>query len=869
MSPEHGVFKITQASQSSFASKLPILVVLTCALATALLHHFAFAHPRTTFLYDARSYLSSTAHIAEWMQSILHGHPNTEPIANHDFLAAIVNDGPVLTGTFAALFTLLGHVPLNKDWTTIEMIQSVMHALSAALIYIAARRATKIEVAAIFAGLVWATYPAAVIASGRYYNEPLMILLMLASLVCVSKRPATAASTTAGSFFSGLVFLMKPALVAGAGLSYLCAFLGSKSKLIAIPLIAAGIVLAFGPWALYTKAFIGKAYFTTPRNSAYNFAMGNDTEVDGVLTSPMPPLTDIFVNAPDPVYFMYAQWCDNTRAYLTMVLRKATRMYANPWNDFRHTFFGLKADAQQVWHLFLLFSGMTGLFLFVWETLVKNKIDYDQNSVWILSLGWLASPLIYLLFEANSRYGFTITPFLAVFTALPVARLSTHLKERQQQKELDTDTTSAAPPRKLSPWPLYTSTFIAAVFTLLIANLDDITHLGQSKELSFELSPHEVASKILTLTPAHKPPDLDNKDRAGKSTRLFIMVDGDERLSQAKVTLNGHDINGALKHLRYFYPSKYSEYYVFQELGYSMAELPQNYRQWRIVEIPADYVNWSGDNTIKVRAPDSGMLVYGESNPTTRHYLSPLYYSPIKIGNASTGLETRLVMPETKARIEQLSMRDDGAGHQKRLSGSLRVHLVVADLDQDILKKEKSPAPSEISLWPSEAKHFAITSKNFDPCFSTGDPSELHTSRHVVDEATSVCSVFTLGRAPGSNATKLKLTGMIKANKPGSKVGLLLASTNKGGLPVLVSNTPPYLTAGPEWQPFVIEDILPDGELKDGPICLTVAIYPGPWEEICGYSCDKHSADAVLKNLKLDMEPTYQLDLTKYRLLLL
>jgi hypothetical protein len=75
--------------------------------------------------------------------------------------------------------------------------------------------------------------------------------------------------------------------------------------------------------------------------------------------------------------------------------------------------------------------------------------------------------------------------------------------------------------------------------------------------------------------------------------------------------------------------------------------------------------------------------------------------------------------------------------------------------------------------------------------------------------------------------------------------------------------------AGPTWQPFTIEDILPQGELADGPITLTIGIYPGPWEEICGYSCDRHSADAVIKDMKLDIAPTYQLDLTKYRLILL
>jgi len=173
------------------------------------------------------------------------------------------------------------------------------------------------------------------------------------------------------------------------------------------------------------------------------------------------------------------------------------------------------------------------------------------------------------------------------------------------------------------------------------------------------------------------------------------------------------------------------------------------------------------------------------------------------------------------------------------------------------------------SGWPARKRHFDLTAKNFDPCFSTANPSELHISRHVVDAASAVCSDFKIERTQGSNAVKLKLSGYIKAAKPNSKIGLLLVSKNKGGQPVLISNTPPYVPAGPEWQPFTIEDILPQNELADGPVTLTVGIYPGPWVEICGYSCDRRSADALIKDLKLEMEPAYQLDLTRYRLILL
>ncbi|MBU6455411.1 MAG: hypothetical protein KGS72_26810 [Cyanobacteria bacterium REEB67] len=832
---------------------------------TALLHHFACSHPRTVFLYDARSYLSSTATIAQVLVSFLHGHPDLAPIADKNFMAAIVNDGPILPGTFATIFAIFGHIPQNKDWTVFEIIQSAMHATSAALVYLAARRATRVEAAALVSGCLWATYPAAVIASGRYYNEPLMILLMLASLFFASyqsnrqKDKATGAEDATnsditkkldltaslsiffGSLFSGVVFLMKPALVAGAGISYLAMLLSARAKVWAIILMICGITCAFGPWALYTKAYLGKAYFTTPRNSAYNIAMGNDIEVDGVLTSPMPPLTSIFVNDPQPMHFMYSQWSDNLKNYLTMVLRKATRMYAHPWNDFRHSFFGLDAHSQQFWHLILVFMGLSGVWLFIYERVRSNKInlDYAKTSVFVLSLGWLLAPTIYLLFEANSRYGFSITPFLAIFASLPVARL---LAAR-----------GAAPDRGKNELVVACAVTLAAMITLLIANLDDLSHWGQSKETIVQLAPHQVACKTITLT----------KERHQPGSRLFIMVDGDARLADATVTVNDKKVEAPLKHLRYFYPAKYSEYYVFQELGYSMDQKPESYRQWYLVEIPEEAVNWSGDNKIEVRAPDQGLLVYGESDPKTRHFLSPLYYSPIKLGNASIGLETRLVMPEIKADVAQTSSTDDGAGHRTQLPGALRIHIVAADR----LGLTTEDKPSGAKDWVA-AKHFDVISKDFDPCFSTGVAGELHTSRHVVDAASSVCAEYKIPRSPGSNAVHLKLSGRIKAGRKGSKVGLLLASKNKAGQPVLVSNTPPFLAADPEWKSFTIEDILPDGELAPGPITLTVGIYPGPWEEICGYSCDKHSADAILKDLQLDLTPTYQLDLTKYRLIL-
>ena len=336
-----------------------------------------------------------------------------------------------------------------------------------------------------------------------------------------------------------------------------------------------------------------------------------------------------------------------------------------------------------------------GVGLFIYETLVKNKLtlDYRQNSVFVLAFGWLAAPTIYLLFEANSRYGFSITPFLAIFAALPLARLLT------AEKQISNKVVVAG------------AITVAAAVTLLIANLDDLTHWGQSKETSFELAPHQVARKVITLT----------GERRVAGGRMFVMVDGDARLADATVSVNDKKIASSPRHLRYFYPSKYQEYYVFQELGYSMDQKPENYRQWYIVEIPEDTVNWSGDNKIEIRAADQGLLVYGESDAKTRHYLSPLYYSPIKLGNASIGLETRLVMPEIKANTSQLSSIEDGALHNKTLPGALRIHLVSADKMATALGRSAADRPSHEKDWTA-AKHFDLQSKNFDPCFSTGKP---------------------------------------------------------------------------------------------------------------------------------------------------
>ena len=135
--------------------KLFALIVFSISLAAALIHHFAFEHARLTLAFDAKQYLANTAAIAEILVSILRGQAWTALAFDPKFVCGITIDGPVVPLFFGVLFAAAGHVPTTTDWKVLEILQSIVHGLSACLVLGLTWRLTRCRAAAMGAGLAW------------------------------------------------------------------------------------------------------------------------------------------------------------------------------------------------------------------------------------------------------------------------------------------------------------------------------------------------------------------------------------------------------------------------------------------------------------------------------------------------------------------------------------------------------------------------------------------------------------------------------------------------------------------------------------------------------------------------------------------
>ncbi len=913
---------------------LPFLGVTVVSTAIALAYHFLCGHAKTTLLYDARGYLWSAGRISEFLINALHQKWTLSLVTDKEFVTAILRDGPVFPSLFGMFFAAAGKVPGSTDWRVLEVAQSVIHGLSAGLVFLIARQlldnfvmqvttpaqltSTSTHRTAIGArseeysvgnssvatepqsvkqyspsvqpstivteaiganpvnvnplvhwlpvvsAFAWAIYPAAVINSGRFYTETLLVFVMLSLIsVAVSQGRELGRAILMG-FLTGIVILMKPALIPAAIASIALSAVQAEKRIRFVLAIVVVCGLTLAPWATYTYQVSGKAHFTTPRNAGYNIAMGIDTEVDGSVVSPTPPLTHLFWSDKQPIYAVAAQWKCHTFDCLKMTCRKITRQFSFPWNDLRQSYFGLDSTIQQGIHLFLILLGASGLFLGA----ALHRVDRRALPL-AVCLFWIGSTFVYLMFEANSRYGFTLMPLCAALLSITFAGLLM----------------SARPTRSLVG-PIIAALLAAAVLTAFIYSADSFTRLGQPAEISYELKPGMSLVKTIDMKAVGPP--------AGQFQAL-IFVDGKKDVESAALEINGHKVEQPLRHLRYFVTDKYIEFYVFRELGRSMQLDAEDFRQWRAAFVPAHLLHWDRPNTIRISSANEPITVYGDTSANGRIVPSVQYHCPGKLGNTNTGMEARAtsLIPTGNVATE---LSEEHNAQRKRLNSSARLQLVIVPDTQPSAASTLEAAPVPEAKAPSaesQADTGQIISKaemqassrnssskfnnlvyttelgkdKFHKLMSQSPDGSLTINKQIAKLIAPMTTV-TFPRPSSDNRLLMRLTGNIKATRPDSRLGILIAATDKYGGPLVLSKNPDYLPVGTDWKDFVISDELPVSSLPPGPASFSIAIYPGPWMDVCGYGCDKKSAEVWLKNLKLEVFSGKQEELDKKHLLI-
>lgn len=822
-----------------------LIAIMLCGIAAALTYHFVFGHPRTTLIYDARSYLWTSARFAQFFIDLSHFHWSPQLLIDRQFQEHVMNDGPLFTSFIGLVFALFQHVPVEKDWFKIEIIQSILHGLTSGFVYLITLRLLNFvppnssdresntknsagaRVGAIAAGLIWAFYPAANVASGFLCTESFVVFSVSAFIWSAVSNYASRARDFLCGLCAGLVILLKPALVPAVVLSCLARLVFSPKKAAAISALVIALTLTVAPWAMYTHFVCGKMQITTPRFAGYNMAMGSDTEVEGRLALPNMPLTNMFSDEKVAPYFVASQWKYHTLECLQMTAKKLTRLLAFSWNDYRHKFFGLDATQQRVFHLALLFLGLAGFSLAAFT----RKLDRDaMPALVVMTFMW--SPLTYLLFEANSRYGFTMMPFYAVFAGSLIATI---FVARRNWK------------------PLALSLISGALLTTVIVQAASWAVPGASQETVIQLKPEQTLVSQINLKNVKEPT---------KAYEALIFVDGDRSIEKAALSFNGHNLNEPLRHLRYFESDIYDGYYVSKEMAHFMTAEPEDFRQWRAARIPKEWINWSGDNQIRLVASEVGGTVYGDTAKVPERLPSFKHNCPNRLLNADSGLDNRIPLLRPSRSVTLNSFIE--GPNAVPINGSSRVRIAIVT-DSMRVRKKIEPVSRFSNPTNEPSKETLIFSESLNPerfpavMRSATNDGTVQTNRFVMNLVSPSIEIKLPPPNSEDNIYKLRLTGRVQSKKPG-RVSALLCN----GRFAVVSKVPSAMDCGPEWRTFELQDDMPALLLRSGPTAqsmVALALYPGPWLDESGYGASKSSADARFRDLKLSVWSSKQLNL--------
>lgn len=809
------------------------VLIFGISTAVALVFHALAEPPRRALCFDARQYLSNTQYICDFIISLMHGRPDTTVVTGKAFVEAILSDGPVLPGFFAGLFALCGHSPSVSDWRLIQTIQSVMHGLSSAMVFILTERLTGNVRYGRVAGLMWGLYPAAIFWSGVYYTETTVVFFLLLFLVLFSRKIHRFRSTMATAISAGLVMLLKPALVPATALTCLLLCAKKKQNFLAVAL---GLCLAIAPWAVYTKIFTGTARFTAYRNPSFNLAMGSDTEVDGCYVWPGAPLTAMFAQDECAIAFPLAQWQFRTSDCLRMTARKISCLWGAQSNDLRQNYFLLNPTNSNLIHGFLVVLGFAGLFLFAGGGF--KKLDTTRQRIGLSIAIFVCGHLVYILFTPAARYGFTSMPLLCILAAYAMQCVC-------ERANLPSRKSLVLILSTLLPW-------CALLF------------LGE--KLARQNEPAEIAHTLAAGETAIKELDLSGCKWPDKTSQVVLMIDGNDDLCDAEITVNGVPLPGNPVHLRQLSSRVYDRCWDLLSLGYPMGISMNQFRQWKGLCVPEQLIKKAGKNVITICRKAGPCLVYSNRDPNGRKMFSPDYCSVNNVSNSPDSLDPRLVSLIPTARINQHSMlHKPPAANLIDTKDSLRVHLCV---QFDCPAIACPQAGNEVLSSPRQLAfehQFALS--EFDLYMQDKSINGIRTNRHVMKAAQRAGTVVDLPPAPQYTHMIVKVSGQIRSlAQPKEKAAVVVAIIPGRGTPSLtLASTPDFVEAEKNWKQFLIEDTVPVCLLGSGKRSLYVAAYPGAWLDICGYGPTKRMSDVQIKDISAQVLYANKTDLASGR----
>lgn len=853
--------------------------VITVAVTT--LYHVTDSGVKVALLFDGRHYFESCQRVAALILALVSMKPDAVVAAEHALREYIMLDGPVLPTLFGTIYALLGRVPTSSDWTLLVWIQTVLHALATVLVCKITFQMTRKRAVAFVCAALWALYPAALIASGRLMTESLAVVLLLSLPLALrgavggrdsddasdqqkhlsddaagepKENPLTGKAANAMSpmlqkvshlmagnqyglvagVVSGLLILLKPGMIPSVALCWLACLALSKARLAVALSLIIGAGLAVSPWMLYTKQTTGKAAITVQRMPVHNALIGWDPETSGWQTNPPSGFERVLNTGGEPLSTIEGIWINNPGECMTILSEKFGHLYSTPWNDYRAKVFGLDPHAQGIYHYLLLFVGLAGVFGWLFTAERRNKLA-------ILCVAAASGQCVYLMFEPVCRYAFPQFAFASVLSAVIITMFS----------------------KRSRNWKLIGLAALLSAGCVELVAQSEVKSAARLHEMAHRLNANDKVIAKISVQP-----------KAVASANIaMVLIDGDADLENAQVEVNGRKCDGKILPFNYYDPQRYQAFNLLKELGYGLHAAVDEFRLWRAIPIPIEAVK-GGSISITITPSKSGCTVYGD-NKSARNYLSPDFLCVNRLINSKSSMEMRNESPILAGQSDHHWSFQTANGISPQ-TDKPRIRLLVGRGSQVSRDEQKSGPTSqrnseEEKIGRATSSEVLLKSEllpeNFDENMRavTG---ELKISKSILKAARSTALLKVL--PPRSNATYLEISleGEARAVNKQGEVGVVIETVTENHNECFLARLPSSIPTSTNWTPFEISDLAP-AETRQGKVnAISVAFFPGPWQQIAGYGADKKCTDTLLRNLHLTVKESSIPSLADKQLLL-
>ena len=425
------------------------LVVFVLPVLAALYNTFELPDFSRSIIWYSAHYVLSGKLLSTWLGELSRGHY----INPHDCEMgySLLLDGMIMPA-FAAILVKIGSyfqpglptdaaLALASTYKSVLVGQCLLAGLNSLLIFRVSRRLGFSRVLSCFGGIIWGLYPGQVIGASRFMSETLaatmslIFVLLLSSLLprgTLAEPRTLTVKDLLKAFAAGVSLIIlthTKAVMAPVALLIMALTILNlrphKRVMTLVAVFATGAFITITPWLMFTQATMHHRTFLPERMAGFNTAVGLDRDVDGWAPFPKTEYVNL-VEHDKPIITIANAFKNNPLELGALFARKIERLYRNGWNDFYYTSLGLAKPAQILIHqLLLLGGGLGAVYLLVMERILRTNIRQlsGNDLIKISALLLVASSLVFVIFEAQSRYAFPAMAWVMVLTIIGLDHL--------------------------------------------------------------------------------------------------------------------------------------------------------------------------------------------------------------------------------------------------------------------------------------------------------------------------------------------------------------------------------------------------------------------------------------------------------------